>query len=133
MATFSAIPIQCPSCGATIRVPATPGPVETTADGNLVATITADDEPIREHVKKHADDPDWLEWLYNVVPVAYLVGCSVDECTAPVQLLSIVSPDAVVSFCRKHGQPIAEADAGGPVTWPGPLGYISADDPEPAA
>ena len=55
MASFSVIPIPCPSCGATIRVPVTPGPVETTADGHLVATMTADDEPIREHVEQHRE------------------------------------------------------------------------------
>lgn len=60
MATFSAFPIECPSCGATIRVPVSPGPVETTADGNLVATLTADDEPIRVHAGQHQGDPGWL-------------------------------------------------------------------------
>lgn len=60
MASFSVIPIPCPSCGATIRVPLTPGTVETTADGRLVATMTADDEPIRSHVEQHRGDPGWL-------------------------------------------------------------------------
>ena len=67
----------------------------------------------------------------TVQPVTYLSECCHAGCKAPVQFLSI-NPHYVLPLCSEHGHAQAEAEAGGPITWAGPPGYISADDPTEA-
>ena len=68
----------------------------------------------------------------NAAPVAYLSMCSFAGCKAPVQFLS-VHKQYVVPMCREHGLADLEAELGRPVVFAGPLGFISAEDPEPPA
>lgn len=68
----------------------------------------------------------------NAAPVAYLSECSFAGCKAPVQFLSI-NLHYVLPLCGEHGLAEAASEAGGPVVFAGPLGFISADDPEPSA
>ena len=65
-------------------------------------------------------------------PVAYLAECAFGGCKDPVQFLS-ANAHYLVPLCREHGIAEIEAEMGNAVVFAGPLGYISADDPEPAA
>ena len=67
----------------------------------------------------------------TVQPVTYLSECCHAGCKAPVQFLSI-NPHFVLPLCGEHGLAQAKAEAGGPVVFAGPLGFISAEDPTEA-
>ena len=68
----------------------------------------------------------------NAAPVAYLSECGHAGCKSPVQFLSIHA-QYVIPMCGEHGLADLEAEMGKPVVFAGPLGFISADDPEPSA